>query len=93
MWLWRYIDTLALNFHLVTATVTVILCTNWQISLFMSFYLLCTVILCIRAAKDLHRNGQNINETRTEMDVNEAHYLNKEYMFKANDTLLRIRLS
>lgn len=57
---WRIIDSLALNFHLVTATVTLVLCTNWQMSLFMSLYVLCTVILCIRASRELYRNGQNM---------------------------------
>jgi hypothetical protein len=57
---WRFMDSIAMNFHLVTATVTIILCTNWQISLFMCFYLLCNVILCIRAAKELHANGQRM---------------------------------
>ena len=51
---WRFIDSIALNFHLFTATVTVIFCTNWQVSLFMSFYLFCSIILCIRAAKELY---------------------------------------
>jgi len=57
---WRIMDAIAMNFHLVTATVTIILCTNWQISLFMCFYLLCNVLLCIRAAKELHANGQKM---------------------------------
>jgi hypothetical protein len=26
---WRIMDSIAMNFHLVTATVTIILCTNW----------------------------------------------------------------
>ena len=56
----RFMDSVALNFHLITATITIVLCTNWQISLFMSFYLVCTVILCIRASKELYSNGQTM---------------------------------
>lgn len=26
---WRILDSIALNFHLVTATITIVLCTNW----------------------------------------------------------------
>jgi hypothetical protein len=26
---WRVCDSIALNFHLLTATVTVVFCTNW----------------------------------------------------------------
>ena len=50
MGVWRFLDEVALNFHLVTATVTVAFCLHFQISLFFSFYLLCTVALCIRAS-------------------------------------------
>ncbi len=57
---WRFIDNVSMNFYIVTATVTIILCTNWQISLFMAFYLLCNVILCIRAASSLHANSHNM---------------------------------
>ena len=59
---WRLIDSIALNFHLITATVTLVLCANWQISLFMSFYLLCTVTLCVRAAMSLYRNGTSAQD-------------------------------
>jgi hypothetical protein len=27
--LWKYIDKIALNFHLITAAVTIYLCVNW----------------------------------------------------------------
>ena len=57
---WRILDAIALNFHLVMATVTIFFCCNWQISLFMTFYLICTVILCVRAAVELHKNGKNM---------------------------------
>lgn len=66
---WRFIDSIALNFHLFTATVTVIFCTNWQVSLFMSFYLFCSIILCIRAAKDLHHKGSRLNESRKVVNI------------------------
>ncbi len=66
---WRVMDSIAMNFHLVTATVTVILCTNWQISLFMSFYLLCNVILCTRAARELHSNGAKIIKEEVDKEL------------------------
>jgi hypothetical protein len=67
---WKIIDSVTLNFYLVTAAVTVINCTLWQISLFMSFYLICAVVLCIKAASALHHNGQHMIEERSELDLN-----------------------
>ncbi len=33
--LWKYLDFIALNFHLITALVTLYLCVNWQVSVIM----------------------------------------------------------
>jgi hypothetical protein len=57
---WWMIDYITLNFHLISATVTIYLCTNYQVSVFMSFYLICTVVLCIRAARQLQINGSKV---------------------------------
>jgi hypothetical protein len=43
----------------------------------MSFYLLCNVILCIRAAKELHSNGQKMKAQdipRGNSDLNSSMY-------------------
>jgi hypothetical protein len=78
-------DTICMNFYIVTATVTLVLATNWQISLFMAFYLLCNVILCIRAARSLYRNSSLMrNLENKEVSVDEARNINKEYMYKSN---------
>lgn len=88
---WKWIDCLALNFHLITSTVTVILCAYWQVSLFTCFYLLCTVVLIIKSTQHLYSNGQNLQESRKEIDIETAHQINKEYMQQAGNTLLQVR--
>jgi hypothetical protein len=88
---WWIVDSITLNFHLVTATITIYLCTNWQISLFMSFYLICSGFLVYRAAKELYSNGQSSRKSDKEINVIQAHELNKTYMQKANEILLRVR--
>jgi hypothetical protein len=55
---WRIMDTLALNFHLVTALVTVLLCTNWQISFFMFMQLACVVSMCLRVSYAMYSYGR-----------------------------------
>lgn len=51
MGMWPILDAIAMNFHLVVAIYTVILCSTWQVSLFTSFYLLCIVTLIVKTAK------------------------------------------
>lgn len=55
---WKLIDILALNFHIVTCFVTVFLCINWQISLFMLFQLLSSIYLCWRISYEMYKYGQ-----------------------------------
>lgn len=55
---WRMFDTVALNFHLVTAFTTVFLCTNWQISVFMLFQLICTISMCLRVSYSMYKYGR-----------------------------------
>lgn len=91
MWLWRFLDEIALNFHLVTATVTVAFCVHFQISLFFSFYLICTVVLCIRASLALHNEIESHGHDQTLINVDQAHQINKNYMKEATTKLLRVR--
>lgn len=37
-----------------------------------------------KATRELYKNGQNMSEHRTEIDLDYAHRINKGYMFKAN---------
>jgi hypothetical protein len=55
---WKILDTLALNFHFLTCFVTVFLCFNWQISLFMFLQLLCSVILCWKISYEMYSYGR-----------------------------------
>jgi hypothetical protein len=91
MGLWRVFDEIAMNFHLITATVTLAFCLYFSISLFFSFYLICTVILCIRAATVLYRDGKSYPAVKNNIDINEAHRMNKSYTFKAARALLHVR--
>ncbi len=90
MGVWRFLDEVALNFHLVTATITVAFCLHFQISLFFSFYLLCTVALCIRASFALQNKGV-FNNGAAQINVDEAHQTNKTYMKQATTKLLKVR--
>lgn len=55
---WKIMDTIALNFHLVTCLVTVILCFNWYISFLMLAQLFCSVYLCWRISYEMYKYGQ-----------------------------------
>jgi hypothetical protein len=57
----------------------------------MSFYLLCSIILCVRAAKGLYKEGNKQSNVKSEISIDEAHRVNKNYMAKASETLLKIR--
>jgi len=57
----------------------------------MSFYLLCSIILCIRASSSLHSQGKKWKEHRNEISIEEAHDVNKNYLANASDTLLTVR--
>lgn len=56
--LWKLIDSIALNFHLITAFVTVLLCTEYQISLFMLLQLTATVVMCFRVSHAMYLYGR-----------------------------------
>jgi hypothetical protein len=51
-------DSFALNFHLITALVTVMLCTMWQVSFFMYLQLICSVVMCFRVAHAMYKYGR-----------------------------------
>lgn len=51
-------DSIALNFHLLTCFVTVFLCINWQISLLMFLQLSCSVTLCLRITWKMYKYGR-----------------------------------
>lgn len=60
--MWKYIDKIALNFHLITAGVTLYLCVNWQVSVIMLVQFICAIGMTITLSQSLHRNSHKIKE-------------------------------
>lgn len=63
---WKYLDKIALHFHLITAAVTLYLCVNWQVSVIMLVQFICAIGMTLTLAQSLHRNTHKIQKENEE---------------------------
>ena len=77
---WPLLDCLATNFYLISAIITILLCTLWQVSLFMALYLCSSLVLCARITYRLHKNSNSFHIEKDEMNLSESHDVGRQYM-------------
>ena len=64
---WKVIDSITLNFYLFTAAIIAYFCVFWQISLLMAFFLICSIVMCLRAAQSLYNNGNRMTQEKVDI--------------------------
>lgn len=77
---WKYLDDMALYFHIVTNTFILYLAINIELSLFMAFNIACIVTFYVYASIRLNRRVKNEEAIQqSEITLTEAQRESKEF--------------